>query len=63
MLAQGQYSSAKRGGLAVVSSGLIFLKKTKNTHKKRDGLETKLLFLISIAFIEHLMHARHYVKH
>ena len=27
MLAQGQSSSAKRGGLAVVSSGLIFLKK------------------------------------
>ena len=26
MLAQGQSSSAKRGGLAVVSSGLIFLK-------------------------------------
>ena len=32
MLAQGQSSSAKRGGLAVVSSGLIFLKtKQKNT--------------------------------
>ena len=30
MLAQDQASSAKRGGLAVVSSGLIFLKKTKN---------------------------------
>ena len=29
MLAQGQSSSAKRGGLAVVSSGLIFLKKIK----------------------------------
>ena len=29
MLAQGQYSSAKRGRLAVVSSGLIFLKKKK----------------------------------
>ena len=27
MLAQGQSSLAKRGGLAVVSSGLIFLKK------------------------------------
>ena len=27
MLAQGQSSSAKRGGLAVVSSGLTFLKK------------------------------------
>ena len=30
MLAQGQSSSAKRGGLAVVSSGLIFLRKKKN---------------------------------
>ena len=30
MLAQGQSSSAKRGGLAVVSSGLIFLKKKKS---------------------------------
>ena len=29
MLAQGQSSSAKRGGLAVVSLGLIFLKKKK----------------------------------
>ena len=27
MLAQGQSSSAKRGGLAAVSSGLIFVKK------------------------------------
>ena len=31
MLAQGQSSSAKRGGLAVVSSGLIFLKKKTTT--------------------------------
>ena len=29
MLAQGQSSPAKRGGLAVVSSGLIVLKKIK----------------------------------
>ena len=29
MLAEDQSSSAKRGGLAVVSSGLIFLKKKK----------------------------------
>ena len=29
MLAQGQSSSAERGGLAVVSSGLNFLKKKK----------------------------------
>ena len=31
MLAQGQSSSAQRGGLAGVSSGLIFLKKKKRT--------------------------------
>ena len=31
MLAQGQSSSAKRGGLVAVSSGLIFLKKKKST--------------------------------
>ena len=30
MLAQGQSSSAERGGLAAVSSGLIFLKKQRN---------------------------------
>ena len=30
MLAQGQSSSEKRGGLAAVSSGLIFLKKKHN---------------------------------
>ena len=38
MLAQGQPSSAKRGGLAAVSSGLIILKKnqkTKNKHLKK----------------------------
>ena len=34
MLAQGQSSSAKRGGLADVSSGLIFLEK-KNYKGKR----------------------------
>ena len=35
MLAQGQSSSAKRGGLAAdVSSGLIFLKKRKRLKKK-----------------------------
>uniref|UniRef100_F6Q9S8 CD81 molecule n=1 Tax=Equus caballus TaxID=9796 RepID=F6Q9S8_HORSE len=37
MLAQGQSSSAKRGGLADVSSGLIFLKKKKK--RPRDGPE------------------------
>ena len=41
MLAQGQASSAKRGRLAVVSSGLIFLKKRKkkiNARKQYDLL-------------------------
>ena len=37
MLAQGQSSSAKRGGLAVdVSSGLFFLQKKKEKKKKRE---------------------------
>ena len=35
MLAQGQASSAKRGGLAAVSSGLVFLKKKEK--KKLNG--------------------------
>ena len=40
MLAQGQSSSAKRGGLAAdVSSGLIFLKK-----KKKKEIENRLAF-------------------
>ena len=54
MLAQGQSSSAKRGGLSVdVSSGLIFLKGKKKSKQKESvnrigeklktwGLETKL---------------------
>ena len=33
MLDQGQSSSAKRGGLADVSSGLLFLEKKKNDSK------------------------------
>ena len=37
MLAQGQSSSAKRGGLAVVSSRLIFLKKKKKKVKSFLG--------------------------
>lgn len=41
MLAQGQSSSAKRGGLAAVSSGLIFLKKTKHTHTQPPQKTTK----------------------
>ena len=39
MLAQGQASSAKRGGLAVVSSGLIFLKKKKKIWFLTTSLE------------------------
>ena len=35
MLAQGQSSSAERGGLAVVSSGLIFLKGKKKEREKK----------------------------
>ena len=41
MLAQGQSSSAKRGGLATdVSSGLIFLKKIKNRGRLRGQVVT-----------------------
>ena len=36
MLAQSQASSAKRGGLAVVSWGLIFLKKKTNKKTKQN---------------------------
>ena len=35
MLAQGQSSLAKRGGLAAISSGLIFLKKEKRKKNSR----------------------------
>ena len=38
MLAQGQASSAKRGELAVVSSGLIFLKKKRPKQNLRQVL-------------------------
>ena len=37
MLAQGQSSSAKRGGLAAVSSRLIFLKKKKIWRYRMGG--------------------------
>ena len=38
MLAQGQSSSAERGGLAAdVNSGLIFLRKKKNVFTKTGG--------------------------
>ena len=38
MLAQGQSSSAKRGGLAEVSSGLIFLKKERKEKKEKKRI-------------------------
>ena len=41
MLAQGQSSTAKRGRLAVVSSGLIFLKTNKQT-KNTVGFEDNI---------------------
>ena len=42
MLAQGQSSSTKRGGLVVdVSSGLIFLKKEKTNKKTKPNEQTK----------------------
>ena len=43
MLAQGQSSSAKKGGLAVdVSSGLIFLKKKKINDRYERHLRVRL---------------------
>ena len=47
MLAQGQSSSAKRGGLADVSSGLISLKKpnqTNQTNKQKRAGGDDLVF-------------------
>ena len=45
MLAQGQSSSAKRGGLAAdVSSGLIFLKKQKSDPTIRSQQENHFRF-------------------
>ena len=42
MLAQGQFSSAKRGGLAAdISSGLMFLKKEKKDIKRADTEKAK----------------------
>ena len=41
MLAQGQSSSAKRGGLAAdVSSGLIFLKKKEKNDEREKRLQS-----------------------
>ena len=44
MLAQGQASSAKRGGLAAVSSGLIFLKK-KKSNNENNSIRSNHLYL------------------
>ena len=46
MLAQGQSSSAKRGGLAVVSSGLIYLKKKKKLFWGFKSFESTLEILL-----------------
>ena len=43
MLAQGQPSSAKRGGLAAVSSGQIFLKTKTKTKTKKNKVKYGLL--------------------
>ena len=42
MLAQSQSSSAKRGGLAVVSSGLIFLKKKRKKPSRNRTQRTSV---------------------
>ena len=42
MVAQGQSSSAKRGGLAVVSSGLIPLKKKHRSPQTERGIHEPL---------------------
>ena len=49
MLAQGQSSSAKRGGLSAVSSGLIFLKKEKKSNsskQKTQKVEIKFVLML-----------------
>ena len=48
MLALCQSSSAKRGGLAVVSSGLIFLKKKKKERKIRAATLGKVQPLVPV---------------
>ena len=50
MLAQGQSSSAKRGGLAVVSSGLIFLKKKKRKKEMKLFSQFHLLKCLLLVF-------------
>ena len=49
MLAQGQSSSAKRGGLAEdISSRVIFLKKKRKEKKKRKGQSSLLEVIQSL---------------
>ena len=50
MLAQGLHSSAKRGGLAVVSSGLIFLKK-KFVSRTQNVNINFALYIANIGYI------------
>ena len=55
MLAQGQPSSAKRGELAAVSLGLIFLKK-KNSLDNSKGLELFTLLSYELLLLRILIH-------
>ena len=50
MLAQGQPSSAKRGGLADVSSGLIFLEKKKKKLQNVGGIEIYKILIFSLIY-------------
>ena len=61
MLAQGQSSSAKRGALAVLSSGLIFL---NNNNKRIDG-ETGITssFILSFSMLLGLLRHNHLVHY
>ena len=62
MLAQGQPSSAKRGGLAVVSPGLIFLKKKKIREGKRgEGREWNEWTGAYKYDLGHTMNSRHVI--
>ena len=60
MLAQVQSSSEKRGGLADVSSGLIFLEKKKE--KKISGLIATSVFE-SFQIILHIVSGEIFLKH
>ena len=67
MLAQGQSSLAKRGGLAAdVSAGLIFLKKKKKnfykSNKKEDNLETRTKAFNRGSTMKDIQTANNYMK-